>query len=140
MNHRRFSSYDCQSFIEFASLPDLSSISFDVLASVQGREVRNASLALTGAPQFLVALRAVEQSWSGSAVLTGTYDFHLTISAVRPSVLWLSFSITDYIATVPHHDLSSMRHILEAGFTVEEAPAHRLFSEFYELLHQPGNA
>jgi hypothetical protein len=140
VNHTRISSYDRKSFIEFTPLPDLSSISFSVLASVQGREVRNDSLALTDAPQFLLALRAVEQSWSGSARLTGTYDFHLTVSVIRPSVLWLSFSITDYIAVTPHHDLPSMRHILEAGFTVEEAPAHRLFSNFYDFLHQPGNA
>ena len=140
MNHTRISSHDGKSFIEFAPLPDLSSLSFALLASVQGREIRNDSLALTGAPQFLPALHAVEQSWSGSATLVGTYDFHLTVSAVRPSVLWLSFSMTDYIAVTPHHDLPSMRHILEAGFTVEEAPAHRLFSDLYDLLHQPGNA
>ena len=139
MNHTRISSYDRKSFIEFTPLPDLSSFSFAVLVSVQGREVRNDSLAL-GVPQFLRGLRTVERSWSGSATLTGTYDFHLTVSAVRPSILWLSFSITDYIASIPHHDMPSMRHILEAGFTVEEAPAHRLFSEFYDLLHQPGNA
>ena len=102
--------------------------------SLDGREVRNNSLALTGASQFVTALRAVEQSWSGSATLDGTYDFRLTVSALRPSVLWLSFSVTDYIATIPHHDMPSMRHILEGGFTVEEAPAHRLFSDFYGLL------
>ena len=140
MNSTRINSYDGQSFIEFTPLPDLSSISFELLVSVQGRQVRNGSLALTGAPQFIPALRAVEQSWSGSATLTGTYDFHLTVSALRPSVVWLSFSITDYIAVISHHDMPTMRHILEGGFTVEEAPAQRLFSEFYDLLHQPGNA
>lgn len=140
VNQTRITSHDQQSFIGFTPLPELSSISFEVLASVQGRTVRNDSLALTGTPQFLFELRAVEKSWRGSARLIGTYDFNLTVSAVRPSVLWLSFSITDYITSIPHHDLPSMRHTLTAGFAVEEAPAHRLFSEFYELLSDPKSA
>jgi len=110
-----------------------------VLVCCQGRQVRNDSLALTGAPQFITALYALERSWSGSATLDGTYDFRLTVSAIRPSALWLSFSITDYIATIPHHDLPGMRHLLEGGFTVEGAPAHRLISDLYDLLQQPGN-
>lgn len=140
MNQTRITSHDQQSYIGFTPLPELSSISFEVIASVQGRTVRNDSLALTGTPQFLIELRAVEKSWKGSAKLIGTYDFNLTVSAVRPSVLWLSFSITDYITSIPHHDLPSMRHILHAGFAVAEAPAHRQFSEFYELLSHPGRA
>lgn len=140
VNQTRITSYDQRSFIGFTPLPELSPISFEVLASVQGRNVGNDSLALTGAPKFLIELRAVERSWRGSARLIGTYDFNLTVSVVRPSVLWLSFSITDYITSIPHHDLPSMRHTLTAGFAVEEEPAHRLFSEFYELLSHPGSA
>lgn len=130
----RISSDDRKSFVVFTPLPELSSISCEVVVSLQGREVRNDSLALTGAAEFIMALRSVERSWSGSATLAGTYDFRLTVSALRPSVLWVSFSVTDYIATIPHHDMPTMRHILEGGFSVEEAPAHRLFSDFYGLL------
>lgn len=134
MNQTRFTSYDQKSFLSFTPLPELSSLSFEVEASVQGRKVINDSMALTNVPQFLLELRAIESSWTGSATLTGTYDFCLIVSAVRPSVLWLSFSITDCITSLRTYDLPSMRHLLNAGFTVEEAPAHRLFSEFYEFL------
>lgn len=134
MNQTRFTSYDQTCYLSFTPLPELSSLSFDVEACVQGRKVTTNSMALTGTTQFLSELRAIESSWTGSATLTGTYDFCLIVSAVRPSVLWLSFSITDFITCLRTYDLPSMRHLLNAGFTVEEAPAHRLFSEFYELL------
>jgi hypothetical protein len=134
VNRTRINSYDGRSFIEFTPLPELSALSCAVVASVQGRQVCNDSLALIGMSQFVAALQAIRQSWSGSATLTGTYDFRLNVSVLRPSVVWLSFTITDYIASIPHHDLPSMRPSLEAGFTVEEAPALRLLTDFDGLL------
>jgi hypothetical protein len=88
----RISSYDGRGFIEFAPIPELSSASFEVVASVQGRVVRNNSLTLIGSAEFARNLRAIEESWKGSATIVGTYDFRLTVSAIRPSNLWVFFN------------------------------------------------
>ena len=130
----RIGAYKSASFIEFTPLPELSSISFDLVASIEGRQVHNNSLALTGARDFLAQLDILHRRWTGSATLTGTYDFALQIRALRPSQLWVSLYVVDYISVLPSGDLPCMRHILDAGFALEDAAAERLFDQFNELL------
>jgi hypothetical protein len=130
----RIGAYKSASFIEFTPLPELSSISFDLVASIEGRQVRNNSLALTGAGDFLEQLDTLHSRWAGVATLTGTYDFTLQIRALHPSRLWISLYLVDYISVLPAENLPCMRHILDAGFVLEDAAAERLFDQFNELL------
>lgn len=134
----RIGSHGHPSFLEFIPLPELSTISFALTASIQGRQVCISDLALTGAKDFLEQLRLLQQRWTGLATLTGTYDFSLQVRATHPSTLWLSFYVVDYISTLPQENLPCMRHILDGGFGLVDAAAHRLFDDFYELLVPTG--
>ena len=130
----RIGAYKSSSFLEFTPLPEISSCSFDLLAPVEGREVHQDSLALLSGPDFLTQLDVLHSRWTGTATLTGTYDFTLHVRGIRPSELWISVYLVDYISAVPVGDLPCMRHILDAGFSLTDAAAERLFEQFRELL------
>jgi hypothetical protein len=130
MSNNRITSYDHRSFIEFDPTPEISRFSFNLKATLQGRSISCNSLSFEGFPVFLAELRKIVSSWSGSTTLYGTYDFEMTIKALRPSMLLIDFVITDYIEICDN----TMRHILQGGFTVEEAQAQRLPSELNEIF------
>ena len=132
----RIGAHQNPSFLEFTPLPELSSHSFDLLASVEGRQVHVDSLALLATASFLRELSMLRARWSGAATLTGTYDFCLQVRAIRPEQLWLSVYAVDYIATIGTGDPPCARHILDAGFPLYDAAAVRLFEQFEELFPQ----
>ena len=132
----RIGAYQNPSFLEFEPLPDISSHSFNLVASVEGRQVSVSSLTLLSTESFLRDLSLLRNRWSGTVTLTGTYDFCLQIRALKPEQLWLSVYAVDYIATVRTGDLPCYRHILDAGFPLYDAAAIRLFEEFDELLSE----
>jgi hypothetical protein len=130
MCNNRITSYDQGSFIEFDPTPELSRFSFNIKASLKGRNISCNSLSFMGFPVFLAELKKVVSSWSGQTTLYGTYDFEMTIKALSPAILSVEFVIIDYIE-ICHN---TMRHILQGAFTVEEAQAQRLPLELSEIF------
>jgi hypothetical protein len=132
----RIGAYKSADFLEFTPLPEISSSSFDFVASVEGRQISVSSLALLSTKSFLHDLALLRARWTGTATLTGTYDFCLQIRALKPEKLWLSIYAVDYISTIKTGDLPCCRLMLDAGFYLQDSAAIRLFDQFDELLRE----
>ena len=122
--------FDGKSFIEFVPRAEISSVSFDVIVSLRGRRVDCDCLAIEEPKAFLSELRHVVRNGSGAAKLHGTCDFSMTVEAINLSAYSVSFSVSDFIETIP----VPMKHVLEGGFVVEEAPAKDLYATFKNAL------
>jgi hypothetical protein len=132
----RIGAYQSNSYLELTPLPDISTSSFDVVASVEGRAVHNNSLAVLDQAEFLSDLQRLHSTWTGHAILTGTYDFRLQVSGIRASELLIGIYITD-ISLVSEPPL---RHILDGRFRLVDAAAERLFQQFNDLFAAPKDA
>ena len=132
----RIGGYRSNSYLEFTPLPDISASSFDVLACVEGRAVHNVSLAVLNRAEFLAELQQLHSTWTGEAILNGTYDFRLRVCGTRVSELLIAIYITD-ISLVSEPPL---RHILDGRFRLADAAAERLFEQFHDLFAAPQNA
>lgn len=119
-------------FLRFIPLRELSVSSYEAVASIAGRTVRNDSLALLGTKEFVAGLREFERSRTGRAVLAGTYDFRLVVSPYGSSgAAWVEFNLVD---DLPLPTGEHGRHLLEGGLVVPGEYVGKMVRELAALL------
>lgn len=119
-------------FLRFVPLRELSGISYEIVASLSGHEVTNGSVAVQGVPEFVADLRAFAETRTGQAILTGTYDFRLSVGPHgRTGAAWVGFYVADWIFL---SNSTHGRHILEGGLIVEGEYVRQMVQELTCLL------
>jgi hypothetical protein len=123
---------DSADFLRLVPLREISDQSYEVTASLGGREVSNGSVAILGVPAFLAALASFTDTRSGQAVLTGTYDFQLSVgSHGRTGAAWVGFVVAEYIWL---GNRTQGRHLLEGGLVVDGEHVGQMVRELTALL------
>lgn len=119
-------------FLRLVPLRDLSDWSYEVTASLAGREITNGSISVLGVPAFLAALRSFADTRSGQAVLTGTYDFRLSVGPHgRTGAAWVGFIVAEFIWL---GNRTYGRHVVEGGLVIDGEHVGRLTHELTGLL------
>ena len=119
-------------FLRLVPLREISDQSFEVMASLGGRVVTNDSMSVLGVPAFLAALAAFADARIGQAVLTGTYDFRLTVGPHGGTgAAWVGFVVAEYIWL---GNRTHGRHLLDGGLVVDGEHVGRVVRELSALL------
>lgn len=119
-------------FLRLDPIWEISDQSYEVTASLGGREVSNGSVSVLGVPAFLAALAVFAETRSQEAVLTGTYDFHLTVDPHGGTgAAWVGFMVAEFIWL---DNQTYGRHLLEGGFVVDGEHVGQVVRELSELL------
>lgn len=119
-------------FLRLVPMREISDQSYEVTASVGGREVSNGSVAVLGVPAFLTALTAFADTRSGQAVLEGTYDFRLTVGPHGGTgAAWVGFVVAEFIWL---GNRTHGRYLLDGGLVVDGEHVGRVVQELSALL------
>jgi hypothetical protein len=119
-------------FLRLVPLGEISDQSYEVTASLGGREVSNGSVSVVGVPAFLTALAGFADTRSGRAVLEGTYDFRLTVSPYgRTGAAWIGFVVAEFIWL---GNQTHGRHLLDGGLVVDGEQVGQLVGDLSALL------
>lgn len=119
-------------FLRLVPKREISNQSYEVTASVGGREVTNGSVAVLGVPTFLNALTTFADTRSGQAVLEGSYDFRLTVEPHgRTGAAWVGFVVAEFIWL---GNRTHGRHLLDGGLVVDGENVGRVVRELSALL------
>lgn len=119
-------------FLRLVPLRELSGISYEIVASLSGHEVKNESITVQGVPEFVSDLRAFAETRTGQAILTGTYDFRLTVGPHgRTGAAWVGFHVAEYIFL---KNSTFGRHLLEGGLVVEGEYVRQMVRDLACLL------
>ena len=119
-------------FLRLVPLREISDRSFEVTASLGGRLVSNGSVSVLGVSAFLAALAAFADTGTGQTVLTGTYDFRLTIGPHGGTgAAWVGFVVAVYIWL---GNRTHGRHLLDGGLVVDGEHVGRVVRELSALL------
>lgn len=119
-------------FVRLAPLREISNQSYEITASLGGREVSNGSVSVLEVPVFLSALTAFADTRTGEAVLTGTYEFRLAIGPYgRTGAAWVGFVVAEYLWL---SNQTHGRHLLDGGLIVDGEHVERMARELSTLF------